>query len=103
MKRATYPIDLSVMQTALKDYRQSLGKETQSHHFANEIRLINFAVTGNPMGCYRSLPDIRELSKTIRRVVYLNKALIKLHVPYQDRKKSCRNLFLKAISVKHQK
>ena len=99
MKPATYPIDLSVMQTALKDYRQGQGKETQPHHYANEVRLINFAATGSSQSCYRNLHLTRELSRTIRRVVCLNIRLIKLHVPYHDRKRSCRDLFLKATSV----
>ena len=99
MKRTALPIDLSVMQTALKDYRQGLGKETQPYHYANEVRLINFAVTGSPHGCYRNRPMTRELSRVIRRVVCLNMRLIKLHVRYQDRKRSCRDLFLKATSV----
>ena len=103
MKKAPYPIDLSAMQTALKDFRQGLGKETQPHHYANEVRLVNFAATGSSQSCYRNLHLTRELSRTIRRVVCLNIRLIKLHVPYHDRKKSCRDLFLKATSVVHQK
>ena len=99
MKHAPYPIDLSAMQAALKDHRHGLGKETEQRHYVNEVRLINFAVTGNSRGCYRNLPITRKLSRTIRRVVCRNTRLIKLHVPYADRKKSCRDLFLKATSV----
>ena len=99
MKNAPSHIDLSAMQAALKDYRQSLGKDTKPYHYANEVRLINFAVTGNSRGCYRNLPITRELTRAIRRVVCQNINLIKLHVPYPDRKKSCRDLFLKATSV----
>jgi hypothetical protein len=99
MKRTALPIDLSVMQTALKDYRQGLGKETQPYHYANEVRLINFAVTGSPHGCYRNQLITRELSRAIRRVVCLNIRLIKLHVQYQDRKQSCRSLFLKETAA----
>ncbi len=99
MKHAALPIDLSVMQTALKVYRHSLGKETKPHHYANEVRLINFAVTGSREGCYRHLHLNRELSRAIRRVVCLNMQLIQLHVQYQDRKQSCRSLFLKATAA----
>ena len=102
MKRAPSHVDLSVMQTALKDHRHSLGKETEQRHYVNEVRLINFAVTGNSHGCYRNLPITRELTRAIRRVVCRNSRLIKLHVPYADRKKSCRDLFLKATSVASQ-
>jgi hypothetical protein len=102
MKNAPSPIDLSAMQAALKDHRRSLGKETEQRNYVNEVRLINFAVTGNSHGCYRDLPITPELTIAIRRVVCLNINLIKLHVPYQDRKKSCRDLFLKATSVASQ-
>lgn len=103
MKHTPCPIDLSVMQTALKEHRQSIGKETQHFHFSNEVRLINFAVTGSTQGCYRKLPITREMARAIRRVVCMNIRLIKLHVQYQDRKKVCRDMFLKATSVTNQK
>ena len=99
MNGTALPIDLSAMQTTLRDYRKSLGKETQPHHYMNEVSLIKFAVTGSCQGCYRNLNTTRKLSRTIRRVVCLNMRLIKQHVQYQDRKKSCRDFFLKATSV----
>ena len=102
MKNAPSPIYLSAMQAALKDHRHGLGKDTKPYHYANEVRLINFAVTGNCRCCYRNSSITRKLSRTIRRVVCLNSRLIKLRVQYQDRKKSCRDLFLKATSVASQ-
>ena len=102
MKNAPSPIDLTAMQAALKDHRHGLGKDTKPYHYANEVRLIKFAVTGNSHGCYRNLTTSRELTSAIRRVVCRNSRLIKLHVPYPDRKKSCRDLFLKATSVASQ-
>ena len=102
MKNAPSHIDLSAMQAALKDHRRGLGKETEQRHYVNEIRLINFAVTGNSFGCYRNLPITRELTRAFRRVICKNINLIKLNVPYPDRKKSCRDLFLKATSVASQ-
>jgi hypothetical protein len=90
------------MQAALKDHRHSLGKNTKPYHYGNEVRLFNFAVTGNIRGCYRNLPNTHELSRAIRQVVFQNINLIKLHVPYPDRKKSCRDLFLKATTVASQ-
>lgn len=99
MKDAPCPVDLSAMQAALKDIRHGLGKDTEQRHYVNEVRLINFAVTGNSFGCYRNSSITRKLSRTIRRVVCLNSRLIKLRVQYPDRKKSCRDFFLKATSV----
>jgi hypothetical protein len=94
MKDAPYPVDLSAMQTALKDHRKSLGKETGRFHYSNEVGLINFAITGKHKGCVRELSITRKLVKAMRRVVCENIKLIKLHVCYEDRKQSCRKLFL---------
>lgn len=99
MKHAALPINLSIMQTVLKDYRHSLGKETNPYHYVNEAILINYAVTGSSQGCYHNVAETRALYRAIRRVVCLNMRLIRLHVPYKDRKKSCRDLFLSATSV----
>ena len=103
MKNAPYPVDLSVMQAALKDHRHGLGKETEQRHYVNEVRLINFAVTGNSLGCYRNLPITRELTRAIRRVVCKNIKLIKLHIVYEDRKQSCRKLFLQITTTEVKK
>lgn len=99
MKNAPYPIDLSVMQTTLKNHRQSLGKETASVHYSNEVGLINFAITGKHKGCVRDLIITRQLRKALRRVVCENIKLIKLHVVYIDRKNSCRKLFLQITNT----
>ena len=37
MKNVSNLIDLSSMQYTLKGYRKSLGKETQPHHYVNEV------------------------------------------------------------------
>jgi hypothetical protein len=102
MKNAPSSVDLSAMQATLKDSRHGEGKDTKPYHYANEVRLINFALTGNSFGCYRNQTITCKLSRTIRRVVCLNSRLIKLHVQHKDRKKSCRDLFLKATSVASQ-
>ena len=99
MKQAPYPVDLSVMQTALKDHRQSLGKETGRIHYGNEVGLINFAITGKNKGCVRDLIRTRQLLKAMRRVVCENIKLIKLHVCYEDRKLACRKLFLQITNA----
>jgi len=96
-------INICSVQMALKESRDSVGKQTKPHHYVNEVRLINFAATGNCYSCYRNLPITRELTRAIRLVVCLNIKLIKLNVPYPDRKKSCRDLFLKATCVVSQK
>ena len=87
------------MQTALKEHRQSIGKETGRHHYANEVGLINFEITGKHKGCIRELNISHQLLKTIKRVVFENIKLIKLHVAYKERKQTCRNLFIQSISI----
>ena len=99
MKQTPYPIDLSVMQTALKEHRQSIGKKTGRHHYANEVGLINFAITGKHKGCIRELNISRKLLKVFGRIVCENTKLIKLHVTYEDRKKFCRNMFLQSTPI----
>lgn len=94
MKQAPYPVDLSAMQTTLKEHRQSLGKETGRFHYRNEVGLINYAITGKHNGCVRELLITRKLVKAMRRVVCENIKLIKLHVCFEDRKQACRKLFL---------
>jgi hypothetical protein len=94
MKQAPYPVDLSVMQTTLKEHRQSLGKETGRFHYSNEVGLINYAITGKHNGCVRDLIITRKLLKAVRRVVCENIKLLKLHVCFEDRKQVCRKLFL---------
>ena len=100
MKQTPYPIDLSVMQTTLKEHRQSLGKQTGRFHYSNEVGLINFGITGKHNGCVHELLITRKLVKAMRRVVCENIKLIKLHICYEDRKQACRKLFLQITTSK---
>ena len=88
-------LDISSVQTALKNHRDSIGKLTLPRHYINEIRLIYFVVVGNskpPCGL-KSLP--REKLHLARRAACRNIQLIKLHVSYEDRKQACRETVLK--------
>ena len=88
-------LNIAAVQTALKNYRDSIGKETQPRHYINEVSLIHFAVVGNcKQPCdIKNLP--REKMYIVRRVICLNIRLIKLHVSYKDRKQACREIVLK--------
>jgi hypothetical protein len=88
-------LNVASVQTALKNHRDSLGKETLPRHYINEIRLIHYAVVGNckSPSDLKSLP--REKLHILRRVICLNRRLIKLHVSYKVRKQACRELVLK--------
>jgi hypothetical protein len=99
MKNARNPIDLMVMQTALRDYRQSNGKETEPRHYSNEIGLIRFAITGN---CKTPI-DFKNLSGKelliADSVIRYNGLLLKEKYCYQIRKQACRNLALELQST----
>jgi hypothetical protein len=95
MKKNNLNLNIASVQTALKEHRYSLGKETSPFHYINEIRLIYFAVVGNfnPPCDLKSLP--RGKMHVARRVICLNRRLIKLHVSFEDRKQACRDLVLR--------
>lgn len=86
------------VQTALKQHREILGKRTESHHYSNEMGLIRYAMTGN----FKFQLDLKSLSSTeellLQHVLFLNIELIKTNVDFKLRKKSCRDVVLKAKS-----
>ena len=95
MKNSNSRIHLGGMHAELKDYRESIGKQTNPCHYMNEVRLIRFALTG-----YFTKPfDLKILTgeqlRMARRVICLNRRLIRLHVRYEDRKQACREFVLK--------
>ncbi|MFM7009007.1 MAG: hypothetical protein ACKO0Z_06685 [Betaproteobacteria bacterium] len=95
MKNAPAPVDLSAMQAALNDHRRGLGKETNPCHYMNEIGLIRYAMTGD----FKTHFDIKNMNGKqrwiARRVICLNRRLIRLHVRFKDRKQACREFALK--------
>ena len=95
MKKRNPTLNIATVQTALKNYRDSIGKGTLPRHYINEIRLIHFAVVGNskPPCDLKSLP--RDKFHLARRAACKNIQLIKLHVSYEDRKQACRETVLK--------
>ena len=95
MRKRKPTLNIAAVQTALKNYRDSIGKVTLPRHYINEIRLIHFAVVGNskPPCDLKSLP--RDKLHLARRAACKNIQLIKLHVSYKERKQACRELVLK--------
>ena len=92
---------IRAMQTALKKYRDSLGKETKQHHYINELRLIRFAMTGDSKQKYDLSNPPREYLTTLRRVICMSRRLIGLHVDYSLRKQACRAFVLKKLTTTH--
>ena len=88
-------INFSGVQKALKETRDSIGKETNPCHYMNEVGLIRYAMTGN----FKTHLDLKNLNYEqrliARRVICLNRRLIRLHVRFKDRKTACREFVLK--------
>jgi hypothetical protein len=98
MKNPKLNINIGSVQTALKKYRDSLGKETKQHHYINEVSLIRFAMTGDSKQAYDLSNPPREHLTTLRRVICMNRRLIRQHVPYALRKQTCRDFVLKKLT-----
>ena len=82
-------LEYQVMSETLYEVRHLHGKETKAHHYSNEARLINWALTGKFTSLDRaSLPadDLDLLLDLQKR----NSVLIGAGMPYQDRKESLR-------------
>ena len=98
MKKTKLNLRIGSVQTALKKYRDSLGKETKPHHYINELRLIKFAMTGDAKQAYDLSNPPREQLTTLRRVICMSRRLIGMHVPYALRKQACRAFVLKKLT-----
>lgn len=95
MKNRQLSLNISSVQRALKQQRDSDGKETDPYHFMNEVGLIRYAITGD----FKTHFDLKNLNGKqrwiARRVICLNRRLIRLHVRFKDRKQACREFVLK--------
>jgi hypothetical protein len=86
-----------VMNEALRLVREEQGKVSQSHHYSNEARLINWAVTGEFTGLDRDQLPIEDLD-LLANLEVKNAVLIFRNVNYQDRKKILKQY---AIDLRH--
>lgn len=93
-KRQTSP-DIRAVNTALKSYRDSIGKPTQRHHYINEVRLINYSLTGRNQLASDIKPITRVKRKLYAQVICINRQLISNGVDYQLRKQVCRQVIEK--------
>jgi len=74
-----------VMSDILHDVRAEIGKATQAHHYVNEAKLINRALTGSPSGVDRDSLTAEEL-RILARLEERNSVLIGRGIDYQHRK-----------------
>ena len=98
MKRPKQNLNIDSIQTALKKYRDGLGKETKQHHYINEVSLIRFTMTGDSKQAYDLSNPPREHLSTLRRVICMSRRLIGMHVPFAQRKQACRDFVLKKLT-----
>jgi hypothetical protein len=88
-------LNISLVQTALKNYHDRIGKETMPHHYINEVRLIRYAMTGDFKTAFDFINLSGEQQRVLRRIICMNCRLIKSHVDYKLRKQACRELVIK--------
>lgn len=84
----------SAVNAILADTRAERGKTTEAHHYANEARLIGYAMTGQCVGIDRSTLD----ADTLRLLHHVETLEIKLLIRGADhdtRKAELRSLVLK--------
>lgn len=74
------------MMDALKEVRAEAGKDTLSHHYTNEVKMINQVVFGNPANLNRAELTKGELN-FLEKIESRNAYLIARGKNYQERKK----------------
>jgi hypothetical protein len=74
------------MMDALKEVRAEVGKDTQSHHYSNEVKMINQVVFGNSAKLDRARLTKGELN-LLEKIESRNTYLIARGRNFQERKK----------------
>jgi hypothetical protein len=69
----------------LKMVRESMGKGTESHHYSNEARLVNWALSGEFKGLDRDLMPMQDLD-LLAHLQERNAVLITRGLSYEQRK-----------------
>ena len=88
-KRLENSIEYKLMADTLREVRMISGKETNNHHYTNEARLVNWALTGRFSALdLESLPaDDLDLLLALQQ---RNSVLIGAGMQYRDRRESLR-------------
>lgn len=84
-----------IMDKALRVTREGQGKVSQKHHYINEARMINWALTGEFSNLDRDRVPEADLS-LLATLEVRNTFMIVQGLPYQERK-----VALKAVAVDH--
>jgi phage regulator Rha-like protein len=78
-------VEFRLMNATLQMVREHQGKETKPHHYANEARLINFALTGDFKPVDRNSATAEDLA-LLAKLELKNTLLMGLNQNYEDRK-----------------
>ena len=84
-QRLESTVEFRLMNATLQMVREHLGKETKPHHYSNEARLINFALTGEFKPVDRDSATAEDLA-LLAKLELKNTLLMGLGQPYADRK-----------------
>ena len=90
MKKCPDLSNIKSVHAVLQAYRQSIGKETNRHHYQNENRLMSFAMNGNSKVLFSLKHASHQEVNLYRRVVCMNRRLIHAQIAYGIRKLACR-------------
>jgi|SaaInlStandDraft_7_1057024.scaffolds.fasta_scaffold51685_3 phage regulator Rha-like protein len=80
-------VEYKVMQEILKYSRKLIGKETKSHHYSNEAKLVNWALRGEFKGVDRETLTLDEIN-LLNELQTRNAVLIGVGMTREQRKES---------------
>jgi len=88
-ERIANSIEYRLMSETLQEVRKLQGKSTEKHHYSNEARLINWAMTGRFSAIDRTNLSADDLDLLLA-LQQRNSVLIGAGMSYRDRKESLR-------------
>ena len=91
MKNCPDLANIKSVHAVLQAHRQSIGKETNRHHYQNENRLMSFAMNGDSKVLFSVKHASHQEVNLYRRVVCMNRRLIHAQIAYGIRKLACRS------------
>ena len=91
IERLQNSVEYRVMSAILKNTRELEGKQTQDFHYANEAKLVNWAISGEYKPLARSALSLDEI-KLLNKLHSRNAVLIGAGMCRDDRKESLKIL-----------
>ena len=85
-------LEYKVMSATLQEVRKLAGKDTKSHHYINEAKLVNFSMTGSFKGLNREELNSKEL-QVLKTLEVRNAVLIGAGLEREVRKKALVDLY----------